>query len=104
MPHPTRLHIVASALAAAALMALGTGCYAEAGAQPTYIEANSAPHDLDAAPHCAYEGRTVYYVDDRWYARDRGQWVYYRREPSELYQHRSHVQRAQEISQSVRVQ
>jgi hypothetical protein len=86
------------------LLVLVPGCYAETGAQPTYVEASSAPRDLDSAPHCAYEGRTVYYVDSHWYARDRGQWVYYRHEPDELYRHRSNGQRAQELSQSTRMQ
>ncbi len=74
-------------------MALG-GCYAEAGAEPAYVEATAAPVDVEVAPQYSYEGRTVYYVNDRWYARDRGNWVYYRSEPDTLYRYRTHVKEA----------
>jgi hypothetical protein len=36
----------------------------------------------------------VYYMDERWYARDRGHWVYYRKEPDVLCRQRMHVQEA----------
>lgn len=94
MAHHNRLHVVAHALGAAALVALASGCYAEAQAEPEYVEAPAAPVDIEVAPHYEYEGRTVYYVNDRWYARDRGRWVYYRREPPPLYRQRGYVQSA----------
>ncbi len=72
-------------------MVLGTGCYAETGVEPAYVEASAAPVNVDVAPQYVYEGRTVYYVNDRWYARDRGNWVYYRKEPDYLYRRRTHV-------------
>ncbi len=94
MSQHNRLHLAARALGAAALMALASGCYAEAGAEPEYVEASAAPIDIEVAPHYEYEGRTVYYVNDHWYARDRGRWVYYRSEPQPLYRQRSYVQAA----------
>ena len=75
-------------------MALASGCYAEAGAEPAYVEATTDPGIVDTAPQYSYEGRTVYYVNNHWYARDRGRWVYYRSEPAPLYRHRTHVQEA----------
>lgn len=36
----------------------------------------------------------MYFTNDRWYAQDRGQWVYYRNEPAELHEHRLHTQLA----------
>lgn len=90
----TRFRSVAHACAAAALLALASGCYAEAGAEPAYVEATAAPVNADVAPQYSYEGRTVYYVNDHWYARDRGRWVYYRTEPDTLYRHRTHVREA----------
>src|SRR5438132_9511551 len=94
MAHHIRLHWVAHALGAAAWVALASGCYVEAQADPEYVEAPAAPVDIELAPHYEYEGRTVYYANDRWYARDRGRWVYYRREPPPLYRQRNYVQSA----------
>ncbi|HEY5372319.1 MAG TPA: hypothetical protein VIK01_01475 [Polyangiaceae bacterium] len=94
MAHLNRLTLVAGALGAATLMALASGCYAYAGAEPEYVEVSAAPVDVEAAPHYVYEGRTVYYSNDHWYARDRGGWVYYRHEPQPLYRQRTHVQEA----------
>jgi len=85
--------ILLRALGATTLVALSAGCYAEAGARPAYVEA-SAPAHYEVAPQTYYQGRTVYYVNDRWYARDRGRWVYYRNEPQPLVRQRTHVQRA----------
>lgn len=76
------------------MMALASGCYAEAGAEPEYVDASAAPVDIELAPHYQYGGRTVYYVNDHWYARDRGNWVYYRKEPQPLYRQRHYVQSA----------
>lgn len=83
----------AGGLGAAALLALASGCYAEAGAEPVYV-GSAAPARIETYPHYVYEGRTVYYVNDRWYAQDRGHWRYYRREPEPLYRQRVHVERA----------
>jgi hypothetical protein len=94
MAYSDRLGLVASALGAATLMALASGCYADAGAEPEYVEASAAPVDIAVAPHYDYEGRTVYYSNDHWYAQDRGRWVYYRHEPQPLYRQRTHVQEA----------
>jgi len=84
-------------------MALASGCYAEAGAQPTYpayVEA-AAPAELETAPQTFYEGRTVYFVKDRWYAQNRGRWVYYRHEPQMLRRQRMHAVRAPQAPEHV---
>jgi hypothetical protein len=101
MSQSPRLRWFAGALGGAAWMALGTGCYAETGVEPAYVEANAVPVNVDVAPHQSYEGRTVYYVDNHWYARDRGHWVYYRKEPMALYRQRPQVQ---EASRAARMQ
>jgi hypothetical protein len=73
--------------------ALGlTGCYARAHAD--FAEADYTPVHLDAYPHTVYEGRVVYLVNDRWYTRDQGRWVYYRVEPTPLYRQRVVVHQA----------
>jgi hypothetical protein len=102
MSQSHRLRLVAGALGAATLMALASGCYADAGAEPEYVEA-SAPVDIEVAPHYEYEGRTVYYSNDRWYAQDRGRWVYYRDEPQPLYRQRTHVAEAPRAREERRV-
>jgi len=90
----TRLRWLTLALVATTAAAFGTGCYAEAGAQPAYVVASAPPPAVDVAPTTYYEGRPVYYVNDRWYARDRGRWVYYRNEPPPLVRQRTHVAHA----------
>jgi len=82
------------ALAVTALVALASGCYAEADAEPVYVDTAMAPVDVEVAPSYYYEGRPVYYVHDHWYARDGERWMYYRTEPAPLARYRSHVQRA----------
>lgn len=73
------------------LTALGaTGCVVRE--QPVeYAEADPGV-DVTVYPHDYYEGRTVYWVHDRWYYRDGNHWRYYRSEPGELYRRR-HVVR-----------
>lgn len=88
--------------AMAATLALAAGCSTEAAVQPAFVEASSAPGDLAVCPHAFYEGRAVYFTNDRWYAQDRGQWVYYRDEPSELHEHRLHAQLAARVPQDAR--
>jgi len=72
------------------------GCYATAGAytQADYVEADVEPVRVEAHPRYAYEGRTVYLVDGRWYYRRGPHWVYYRSEPAELHRRRVYVERA----------
>jgi hypothetical protein len=98
----SNLGLLARALGATALMALGSSCYAEANAEPAYVDATAAPVNVDVAPSYYYEGRTVYYVNDHWYARDRGRWIYYREEPATLARHRVEVQRAPRAPERVR--
>jgi hypothetical protein len=56
MSQSHRLRLAARALGAATLLALASGCYADAGAEPEYVEA-SAPVDIAVAPH--YETKAV---------------------------------------------
>lgn len=81
---------------AVAMIALG-GCRATTYgvAEPVgYVELTAAPIDVGVYPHSYYNGRSVYFVDDRWMYRDRGRWMYYRQEPPELYRQRPYVQQA----------
>ena len=87
----------------ATLVGLGSACYATAGAEPVYVTATTAPVAYEGAPQYDYEGRRVYYVNDRWYARDRGNWVYYRSEPPPLARYRTHVQVAPRAPERSRV-
>jgi hypothetical protein len=76
-------------------VALGlSGCYATATTDPLYVEADYVPPNIDVYPHTTYEGRVVYLVNDHWYTREGGHWVYYRSEPKTLYRQRAVVQRA----------
>lgn len=79
-------HQHALALLFAGLM--GSGCYASTRG---YVVTDAPPAYIETYPSYYYEGRTVYLVDGRWYTRDRGHWVYYRREPPELYRYRTTV-------------
>lgn len=67
-----------------------TGCYAEAttGAD---IEYAAPVANVEVYPHEYYDGHVVYLVNDRWYYHDGPRWVYYRSEPTVLYQHRTVV-------------
>ncbi len=84
----------------ALLLAVGatfvaTGCYATAGTSGVvYADVSEAPVVIDVAtyPHTYYEGRTVYFYQDRWYYQDGGRWAYYRSEPPALYRQRGYVQ------------
>lgn len=86
---------IAVTAGAAALIALG-GCRATTyAAEPVgYVEVTSAPFDVSAYPHSYYDGRDVYYVNDRWMYREGGRWAYYQREPPTLYRQRTYVQQA----------
>jgi hypothetical protein len=70
---------------------LSSGCYGRARG---YAVAEGPPVYIETYPSYYYEGHTVYWVDGRWYTRDRGRWVYYRSEPRELYRYRTHVRSA----------
>jgi hypothetical protein len=61
--------------------------------EPTaYVETTAAPVDYENYPHTVYEGRTVYYVGDRWQYREGSRWLSYRTEPVFLRQHRATLQ------------
>jgi len=95
------LGFIARGMGVLAFLALGPGCYAEAGAEPVYVDV--APIAYETAPQYNYEGRTVYYVNDHWYARERQGWVYYRSEPAPLVRYRTQVQRAPRAPERMRV-
>lgn len=59
-----------------------------------FVEAEYEPVIVETYPRYVYEGRTVYYVHDRWYTRDGDRWVYYRVEPEKLRRQRIYVQSA----------
>jgi hypothetical protein len=44
---------------------------------PAYARAESVPADITARPHVVYQGRLVYWVNERWYVRNGQDWVYY---------------------------
>ena len=59
------------------------------------LEAETMPvADVYAYPHTEYRGRSVYFVNGRWYYPRGRRWYYYRTEPPELIRHRSYVQQA----------
>ena len=71
-----------------------TGCTASVRPPVSYVEVSSAPVDVRSYPHTTYDGRDVYYVNDRWMYNDRGRWAYYREEPATLYRYRRSPQYA----------
>jgi hypothetical protein len=71
-----------------------SSCVATVGTEPAYTEVEYAPADIEVYPHTIYEGRTVYWVGDRWYYRQGPHWVYYTREPSHLSRYRARVEQA----------
>lgn len=81
---PTRQHALALLFAGL----FGSGCYTHTRG---YVVAEAPPAYVETYPSYYYDGRTVYWVDGRWYTRERGHWVYYRREPAELYRYRTTV-------------
>ena len=82
-------------VAVIAIATLGGGCYARARAEPAvFVEAEYEPVRVETYPRVVYEGRYVYYVEDRWYTRDGDRWVYYRVEPEPLRRQRVYVQSA----------
>ncbi len=84
----TYFKVHAAALAVLACVGLTPGCYAHASMDAEYAEPAYIPPTVEVYPHYVYEGRTVYLIDDHWYTRHRGRWVYYRSEPEVLYRHR----------------
>jgi hypothetical protein len=78
------------------VMAVGSGCAAQARAYPVgTTEVYSGPviraYDY---PHTYFQGRLVYWYGDRWIYRDGDRWNYYRTEPPELYRFRTTIQQA----------
>lgn len=84
---------VGGVLSTAAAVALA-GCTASVRPEVAYVEVSSAPVELRSYPHTVYDGRDVYYVNDRWMYNDGGRWAYYRQEPAPLVQYRRSPQYA----------
>ncbi|HTQ04284.1 MAG TPA: hypothetical protein VMI54_10525 [Polyangiaceae bacterium] len=91
-------------LVVAAMLATMSGCYAEAttGADVEY-ESTAPAVDVEVYPHEYYQGHVVYLVGDRWYYHDGPRWVYYRHEPTVLYQRRAVIRRAPAVRQRAEV-
>jgi hypothetical protein len=64
-------------------------CYAEATPDAVYVDTAAPGVDITTYPHEEYQGQTVYWVNDRWYARSGDRWHYYRNEPAELRRRRA---------------
>lgn len=76
----------------AALATCLPGCYASV--EPAYAEADYVPADITTYPHTYYEGRDVYFVNDRYYYQGpEHHWVYYRTAPRPLVERRAVVVR-----------
>ncbi|HTU59091.1 MAG TPA: hypothetical protein VMF89_11670 [Polyangiales bacterium] len=70
-----------------AALSLASGCFGTV--RGGYVDVAYAPANYAAYPAYTYDGANVYFIDGRWYRHDHGRWVYYRREPSELYRYRT---------------
>jgi hypothetical protein len=70
------------------LLLFVSSCTVRATEPVAYVETTAAPVYVDAYPSTVYDGRVVYYVNDRWMYRDGGRWAYYRSEPAPLQQYR----------------
>ena len=69
---------------ALAFMAQLSGCGTWTVTTPPLatVELTAAPiTDIEVYPNTVYEGRTVYFYDNRWYYRDGARWRYYEQEP-----------------------
>lgn len=80
-----RLRVMPVLLCAA--LSLAPACFGTVRGR--YVDVAYAPANYAAYPTYAYDGANVYFIDGRWYRHDRGRWVYYRSEPSELYRYRT---------------
>jgi hypothetical protein len=83
----------ALAVTALAVLFAVPGCYASV--QPAFVRASYVPADIELYPHTYYQGRNVYFVNDRYYFRGpESRWVYYRTPPPALVERRrSYVRR-----------
>lgn len=93
---PISLAIVWVALASSGCLVRGEAVAVDPGPPPQTTvyaeEVDTAPViNIETYPQTTYEGRTVYYYQDRWYFRNGPRWTYYRREPPALIEHRRHV-------------
>lgn len=67
------------------------GCAVRTRPAVSYVELSSAPVDVSGYPHTYYDGRDVYFVNERWMYNDGGRWVYYNEEPAPLYRYRRYA-------------
>lgn len=91
------IQLKSTLVAAALVAAFGAlpACYAEATPDAMYVDASAPGVDITTYPHEDYQGQTVYWVNNRWYARSGDRWHYYRNEPAEL--HRRRVARPAQV-------
>ena len=64
---------------------VASGCAAEVVAEPAYYP---PPAFIATASPVYYEGRPVFFYNERWYFRTGNGWGYYRSEPAYLYKRR----------------
>jgi hypothetical protein len=88
----TMVHLarnLAAGVIAASACALA-GCYS---AEPVgYAETTAVPVNIQTYPSVTYGGHPNYLYGGRWWYRGNGgRWVYYQREPPELYRQRTVV-------------
>jgi hypothetical protein len=94
-PTAKALLIAAAALAVGACTATVETAHPVVAADDAAVyTVETVPSDIYVHPHTEYQGRTVYYVDGRWYYPHASRWYAYRAEPAELTRHRPYVQQA----------
>jgi hypothetical protein len=86
--------------AGAALFALASACTATVESAPIVapgeevVAVDTVPTNVTVYPHTVYQGRTVYFVNGRWYYPHGRHWYAYRTEPAGLARQRPYVQQA----------
>jgi hypothetical protein len=101
MARPTAKGLSVAVSACAAALAVGACTATVETAHPVVaaddeavVTVETVPPDIYVHPHTEYRGRTVYYVDGRWYYPHDSRWYAYRAEPAELTRRRPYVQQA----------
>ena len=86
--------VAVAAIASSGCQATTYGAYGDGSVG--YVELTAAPVDIEAYPHTYYDGRQVYYVNERWMYRDGGSAgpTTGTSHPSCFYRHRGYIQQA----------
>lgn len=99
---PPSIRRCALLTAVAGALALGAaGCVLRTAGQADFVyeypvvEVTATPVRIERYPRYYYRGDYAYYVDGRWYYRDGGRWVVFRRAPPELEEARTRIVRDQ---------